>query len=62
MADEYGYVSIEDSMRSVAVIALIVMVLSPILIFLGLLVSVLKGFFSLIGSAVKGAVNALIHI
>jgi hypothetical protein len=60
--DEYGYISIEDSIKSVTVIALIVLVLWPILAFFGLITNVFKGMYNLIVDKVKGAVNALIKI
>ncbi len=62
MIDECGYVSIEESLKAVTVIALIVIVLSPILIFFGLLYNAFHVVYDGIVNTVKGAVNALQHL
>ncbi len=62
MLDEYGYISIQQSITAVTVIALIAMVLSPILIFFGLLANSFQVIYAGIVNSVKGAVNALYHL
>ncbi len=62
MLDQSGYVSIEEAITAVTVIALIVIVLSPILIFFGALYNAFHVIYDGIVNTVKGAVNALQHM
>ncbi len=59
--NDYGYISIEEAIGSIAAIAIIAMVLYPIFMFFSLLVGALRGVFNLIENAVKGGIHALIQ-